>query len=273
MRCSESEFAQVLGLSGQSIDKTLHIADLRLDQLTRLADTLNCTVETFAKGFFDLEVVRSRFGADAQSVLPSRYQKAAFSKARTSISLFQFIELNLGKAYSARILKALQVDPTHLEDYDNMISMQLVIDVANLMSQWGAHPLLLQQMGSFSAYTNRNGPVGKAFQECRNPLEVYDKMIPMLEKFYEHNHAYEILTLNHQEVIFKAKTSEYIKDSLHVHQFGSLATCEVRKGVAGSFGIYVGLEPQAVLHPKCMHRGDDCCVYHVIFGTKPIGIA
>jgi transcriptional regulator with XRE-family HTH domain len=265
MGFSGDDFARVLGVDKSFLEKKTTIAQLRLDQLSRLAEELDCSVETFAKGFFDLKVIQKRYASRSQITLPARYRIAAFSKARTSVSLFQFIELNLGKALADRILKTLQVQPSLLEHHDQNVSMQLVMDIANLMSQWGVNPTLLEQMGAFSAYTNRTGPIGDFFKECRTPLEIYDKMIPILGEFFERNHEYRILALNHDECYIEAKTSQLIQDTLSVHRFGSVATCEVRKGVAGSFPLYINHEVKAVLHPLCMHRGDKRCVYHVIF--------
>src|SRR4051812_24373967 len=109
MGYSENEFANLLGISQTQLEKTLEVKQLRLDQLTLLAQELNCSVETFAQGFFDLEVVKSRYSTSNSITLPKRYLAAAFSKVRTSLSLFQFIELYFGKQYSDRVMKVLQL--------------------------------------------------------------------------------------------------------------------------------------------------------------------
>ncbi len=259
---TDQELSGILGVSKNFLNKNKSINDLRLDQLSRLSEELDCSVETFAQGMFDLDVLKSK---KDQIQLPKRYQMAAFSKIRTSSSLFQFIESYFGEDYKNRILKTLQVKNKHLENQDENISMRLVIDIANLLSFRKVNPITLQKMGEFSAFSNRVGRVGEFFSECRTVTEVYEKLVPVMGDFFEKNHHYKILKLNKNECWIEAKTSQLVQDSLSKKCFGSMATCDVRSGVAGSFSLYVGKKVKKVNHPLCMHRGDPACVYHVFF--------
>jgi len=258
---SDHDFASIIGVNLSFLKKKKTINDLKLDQLTKLTDELDCSAETFAQGIFDLSVIKSRKKAVQ---LPKRYQTAAFSKVRTSASLLEFIEVSFGKEYKNRILKTLQVNPMLLEDPDANISMRLVMDIANLLSFRKINPVFLQKMGSFSAFSNKTTRVGEFFSECRSNTEVYEKLVPVMGDFFEKNHSYKILKLNKNECWIEAKISHLVQDSLKVKNYGSIASCEVRRGVAGSFSLYIGHEVKQVEHPYCMHRGDPSCVYRVI---------
>ena len=230
-----------------------------------LAKHLGLDADDVWNGTVDFKSVAVKQGNGSKE-LPERYAVAAFSRRRTTITSFDYIEKTLGWRARMDALRHLQVNESVLSDHMAPINNRFFTDAANyLCANHGLGTNHLFEMGVHSSVANRKTLIGSALSASRNLMEAYLIFGEDLMRFFENHTRYAISFLREDSCTIDAFQMPYIAEAMGAHNFGSLQICATRGGMIASIPRYLNKPLAKVSEILCVHRGDHFCRYHVEF--------
>jgi DNA-binding XRE family transcriptional regulator len=231
--------------------------------LSSFAENVDVDLETLFQQNLDFNTLQKRLNEGNVNAIPDRYIPGAFSRARTSRTLLEFIEFYFGWRMRQKVLKTLNMNEASIADPERLINIHFFMDICKSMKTLGYSDEVLRRMGEFSIYSNRGGVVGKMFADCSSPKDVYERFVPILGDYFEKNHTYRILSLGENHCTMEAKVQQQVAHELKVDKIGSLQGCVTRAGVGASFALYAGPFNTTVHEIECMHLGSHRCVFRI----------
>jgi hypothetical protein len=238
---------------------------LSLLSLEALASYLDLSLDLILAGQLDYAALCARIRGDA-AALPERYMQGAFSKRRTSINLLAYVEHAFGWPAVKRVLRRLQVHEAAFANPDELISLRFLEETCALLKEMGVDSQGFREMGSYSVVTNRDGSLGQLMAQAGSQRDLYSIMIEdASSRFYDTNFTYSLGRLSDEGCVIAARPTAEACDALGTRLPGSPEICLSKQGVFSSAAGYIGIPNLRVTEPRCIHRGDARCEYHVEF--------
>lgn len=265
-RKQRRQWLSVLGMSEKTYQSFLKgQVPLPDSSIISLARYLGIDAEDILKGSVDYRAVAVQKGGGMRE-LPEPYAVAAFSRRRTTITSFDYIEKHLGWQARAGALRHLNVNEAVLADHMAPINTRFFTDaVTYLRDTHGLSAQHIFEMGVHSSSANRNTLIGTVLSSARNVGEAYLTFVEELLKFFEHHSRNNITFLGEHSCIIEATPLPYIAEAMGTHHLGSWQICAIRVGVLSSIPCYLNLPLAKVSETLCVHRGDKVCRFEIEF--------
>jgi predicted hydrocarbon binding protein len=213
----------------------------------------------------DYQVVAARYNGDL-AVLPERYQEGAGSRRRSSLNLLNATEELLGWRARMMAMRYLQVTEAVFADPDQLINLRFNTDLCEYLSKNYGENHLFYQMGAYSLVHNVNTPIGAYMASSPSVKEAHPRFIEeIVSRQWEKNYTYKILKLTDTLCVAEGVPNPDIADSLKVRHPGSVEVCQTKVGIISAIPGYMGLPFSHAEEIKCVHRGDEKCVYEMDF--------
>lgn len=239
--------------------------DISIIALVRIADHLQLTLESIMNGHVDYQVVAARYNGN-QTALPERYQEGAGSRRRSSLNLLNAAEELLGWRARAMAMRHLQVTEAVFANPDELINLRFNTDLCEYLGKNYGGNHLFYQMGAYSLVNNLNTPIGAYMAASPSVKEAHPRFIEeIVSKQWEKNYTYKILKLTDTLCVAEGVPNPDIADSLKIRHPGSTAVCQTKVGIISAIPGYMALPFSHAEEIKCVHRGDEKCVYEMDF--------
>jgi hypothetical protein len=262
----EKLWCEIMGIStADYIEFRKNQKDLTILALLQVADHFELTLESIMNDHVDYQVVSARHAGN-KTILPQRYLEGAGSRRRSSLNLLNATEEFLGWRARAMAMRHLQVTEAAFANPDDLINLRFNTDLCDYLSRnyGGAH--LFYQLGAYSLVNNMNTPIGTVMAQSASVKNAHLQFIEeMVAKHWEKNFSYKIVKLTDTLCIAEGVPNPDIADSLKIRNPGSTAVCQTKVGITSAIPGYMGLPFSHTEEIKCVHRGDEKCVYEMDF--------
>ena len=241
---------------------------LPLPSLSRLAAHLNLTLENFMDGRIDFPALVAKY-VHAAFDLPEQYLKSAFSRRRTVINFLRYLESTRGPLFRDQTLKYFQLSEKHFYVQETKpVNLTLIVELYRYAKRYGFSDLDFHNLGIHALKTNQKTQLADEFRKFKNPIELYENVFGPLAQHYENNCDYLIQSLSSIRCVVEARSKPAVSEEFKVKHLGSLETCTYRGGVLSSILGHIYRPFAKVTETKCVHRGDDICIYELEFPNE-----
>jgi hypothetical protein len=149
---------------------------------------------------------------------------------------------------------------------DEFINLRFNTDLCNYLSNNYGGNHLFYQMGAYSLVNFMHTPIGTAMAKAPSVKEAHPLFIEdIVARQWEKNVTYKILKLTDTLCIAEGIPNPDIADSLKTRHPGSASVCQTKVGIISAIPGYMGLPFSHAEEIKCVHRGDEKCVYEMDF--------
>lgn len=265
-RMSRHEWLDLLGLQFSEYQK-FKSGRLVLPNRTleNVASEFALPVEKLQMGEIDFTDLSMRLESP-DATLPEKYRKAAYSRKRTLLSAFDYLEKTYGWRLRLDIQQKFGVPERELQNAFEPISIRFITDMCFYLKRRSFSATDFAAMGAFDFDANRNSIVAKIFGQQRTLIEVFELLFGEALKLYEQNCSYHIVSLNAHQAVIEMTSNPNVAAETGVRFLGNEHTCHFKGGVIGSSPKYLGLPAAKVVHTSCVHRGDARCLYEITYG-------
>lgn len=206
----------------------------------------------------------------SHAVMPERYSKAAYSRKRSLLSAFDYLEKTYGWRLRLDIQQKFGVPERDLRDAFEPISIRFITDVCAYLKRRSFSTADFQAMGAYAFDGNRNSVLAKVFGQTRNSAETFELLFGDARNLYEQNCDYKILSLESHRVLVEMNSNPHVAAETGVRHLGNEATCLFKGGIFSTTPMFIGLPAATVTHTTCVHRGDSRCRYEIEYDVPAI---
>lgn len=199
--------------------------------------------------------------------MPDPYLVSPHGRLRSTITSIDFLEYKYGWRLRSDVLKKFNLFESHLQNAFAPISIRLITEVCDYLHKRQFKPDDFFQMGVYSYQGNQNSILSKLYSDFANLTDVYEFIVKNVMPLFEENCHYTFDVLKNGSGLITMKSNPEIAAALKVKHLGSPHLCYLKGGIWASTALYLGLNLPQVTHPKCEHRGDGICHYHLDFST------
>lgn len=228
--------------------------------------------------YFDLPIEKLHMGEiDYRSLsisktpksihMPDYYLVSPQGRLRSTITSIDFLEHKYGWRLRSDVLKKFNLYEPHLQDAFAPISIRLITEVCDYLYKRQFKPEDFFQMGVHSYVGNKNSLLPKLYSEIVNLTDTYEFIVKNVMPLFEQNCHYTFEILKDGNGLITMKSNADVAAALKVKHLGSPHLCHLKGGIWASTALYLGLNLPRVTHPKCEHRGDHICHYHLDFSS------
>jgi hypothetical protein len=233
--------------------------------VSEIASALGVGYENLVLKKIDIQAIHQIKGIGAP-ILPERYQSAAFSRLRTSLHFFKFIDEKFGPVHSQRLLRRHQIDPRFLSSPDSQANILLLQDLCEDLTNAGASPADFFEIGQFSTQVNRDSSIGRILSKQSSIRNLHDLVFnELIGLYFDQNYHYRVEQLNERVCVVVAYPNEEVVELLKTPLPGSRAVCLSKAGSFSGLPLYLGKGYATVTHSKCIHREDPYCSFEIRF--------
>lgn len=239
-----------------------------LSAVEAVAEALDLDPERILAGEVDIHALLAHRGGSVCH-LPQRYERAAFSRLRTSSHLLDYVELHFGWRARQRILNRFQITDSLFLSKDHQINIRFLSDVCDLLHHSGVSFEQLRRMGMHSTIANYHSPLGEIFRQHPDPMDLWQTAVFELgHRYYDRNFIYRIDSLTRDELRLEAAPNPEVQEALDTRYIGSPAVCASKSGTIAALTTYVGLPSAPIRETRCIHRGDPVCFF--VLDLQPV---
>lgn len=201
-------------------------------ELRAICGYFEITPEAFITGFIDQAWISSRN-------LPSRYKFSAGSKFRTSLAVLDYVKQRGGDEFLQHILRTLKIPSELLSCPDEKVSINLLSDILNLLSQRGFQKNDFLKMGWHSAAIQENAIIGKDFIGL-SQKEVFEKLFNETILRYEENFNYEIVRSSNESIQVRTSAKDCRIEDFCDSKIDNIHVAFYRQGACGAHLKFAG---------------------------------
>lgn len=264
--CSVDVFSEWLATTPKEYVRLQRL--IRIPKAQQVFSLINQLHIPFESLFDESEIDFKTICAHSQknfNVLPDKYLKSKNSKKRTSINILQYLESLGGDLNLVLLLRELQVHPLAFDNYEDSISIEFLEDLTSLLSRRGFGVRDFFEMGLYSYHSNKSSRLGLELRKSKNTRDLIDRLIANHVTSYDQNFLYELIRLDRDSAIVRAKPSEKTQSELGRVEIGNQMICAAKSGAFASLSAYVGMPFSKVKKTACIHDGDHYCELQIDF--------
>ncbi len=197
--------------------------------------------------------------------MPDQYLVSPHGRLRSTITSIDFLEYKYGWRLRSDVLKKFNLYEPQLQDAFAPISIRLITEICDYLHKRQFKPDDFFQMGAYSYNGNQNSLLPKLYSEIGSLKDTFEFIVKNVMPLFELNCHYTFEVLKDGTGLITMKSNPEIAAALNVKHLGSPHLCHLKGGIWASTALYLGLNLPKVTHPKCEHRGDGICHYHLDF--------
>lgn len=272
-KMSRHDWLDLLGMQYSEYQK-FKSGQLTLSEssLRNVAGEFAIPVQLLESGAVDFSDLSIRL-EDDDVVMPEKYRKAAYSRKRSLLSAFDYLEKTYGWRLRLDIQQKFGVPERQLQNAFETISIRFITDMCQYLKRRSFAPSDFHAMGSYAFEGNRNTVVAKLFGQMRSPAEAFEFLFGDALKLYEQNCEYKIVRLDRHHAVIDMISNPHVAAETGVRHLGNEHTCHFKGGIIASTPRYLGLPEATVTHTTCVHRGDSRCRYEIEYGEAVTALA
>jgi class 3 adenylate cyclase len=169
-------------------------------------------------------------------------------------SLLTYVDNNYGPATCDAAIADAGLTREEFSKKDHWVSSNVVRRLNHAMVERCQNPMLLYEAGMATIAPEYIGGLYYALRTLGTPSLVY-RQLQALNAPMSKITNWEIVEIGSTRAVLRFQVSEGHSDDEHF--------CLNRQGALAGIPKGLGLPPARVEHPVCLHRGGECCEYHV----------
>lgn len=232
-------------------------------QFFNLAKILNFSIKAFFEDKIDIEAIKKHNTGD-KTHIPKEYQTEIGTKHFILSLSLEYIEIDLGPKYKQNVINYLQL-PT-IYDPSKEIGSKVSDDLNQYLDSLGYTKNDYQNLGYFciSRIMQTFFPDKSKFPPTLNEYLVwfFEAVMP---KWVEKNCLYKTTIMEEGHIEYVAELNPLLKDKFAKENIGNENQCYKKAGGTKALLDYYTPNQAVVTHPKCLHRGDDKCLFSINF--------
>lgn len=197
--------------------------------------------------------------------ISDRFMIGAYSRRRTTITTMEFIEKSYGWRVKSDLMRHFGFNQAALSDPFASISLSLLTEICNYLSQRQFQSQDFFLMGAYSAQGNSNSILSQELAQFTDLHDLYYHFIYHMMVLFECNFLYTYDKLSEYEGVIGMKSNPDVANEIGVTCLGNPQICVIKQGMSASIPSYIGLPYANVTHTTCQHKGDDACRFNIDF--------
>jgi len=257
---SKQQILDALGFSKAQFQEFLNgEREINAIQFFNLAQTFNFSFKAFFENKVDIEAIKKHNAGDISHV-PKEYQtKIGTKNFIISLSL-EYVEIDLGPSVKQNIINYLQLPAIY--DPEGEIGQKASDDLNNYLDSLGFTPDDYLKLGYYciSRIMQTFFPDTSGLPPTLNEYIkwFFEEVMP---KWVEKNCIYKISKIEEGLIEYEAQINPELKEKFTKEKTGTLNQCFKKIGGTKALIDYYASNNAVVTHPKCLHQGDDVCLF------------
>jgi DNA-binding Xre family transcriptional regulator len=262
---SDSEMATFLDIS----ENKYHLFKqgknkLKLYSVINFCDELELNIDELYREYLDptlLSIKRSK----APDFIPEKYLVGGFSKRRTLVNFFEFIQKRYGFEFRESLRHFLHIAPGALLELDKEINLKCLIDLMKYLRYLNFNDEDIMAIGRYFFQTHQNSSLGFMLTQKNHHVDLYESFFNELMVLHEKNCSYSIQKLSKSSCDVYVLPKDEVVDIFQDPYFGSRDVCLFKIGALEVLPYFIG-QPKALVEERsCIHRGGAICHFHLDF--------
>ncbi len=240
-----------------------------VEKLTeRIGNHFNINSRDVLAGNINYSALAMKF-EEKNKQMPERFSKAAFNRMRTSISSVNFLENVAGWRLRLDVIRRLDITEKMLQDPFAPISIILLTDLCDYLSQRQFQKKDFFEMGAYTFESDRQSLVPKLFSEISNPKESYEFLFNDCMNLWQQTSDFKLTDISNSTATVEFLTNRDAAAEVGIRHLGSAHVCQIKLGCVSNVPRYSGRPAARVKELACVHRGDDVCRFELDFSAPP----
>jgi len=174
-------------------------------------------------------------------------------------SLLVYFEERYGREELKKFINKTGMPLEYLEDESNWLTFSYYTSIFDRLAEYAGNPEVLFESGTYAAKIEVFGSLYFVLRVLGNPALSYKNVVNFANTFSKIT-KFSLLELKRNRAVIKVRYLDGFTQTAN--------NCRNLQGQLASVPTMWGLPPAKVFHSKCQARGDDSCVYELIWVNK-----